>query len=178
MAYSEELANRIREALSSEPSVREVRMFGGLSFMVNEKLAVAARGDGDLLVRCDPGEADDFIAGHGAQWAETTSGRLMSKGWLAIHPDRIVAEEDFRSWIRVALDYRARETGHPGTREPLSPGSAVRPGRGVLARSGVLAGVSAETSPTCRRAIDLTGTDHLGLLWTEPEGSCGSPGNG
>lgn len=111
MAYSKELANRIREALSGERSVREVKMFGGLSFMVNEKLTVGARSNGDLLVRCDPGKVDDFIADHGAERAEMGSGRQMSKGWITIRHDQIDAEKDFEFWIRVALDHNVKETG-------------------------------------------------------------------
>ena len=35
MAYDKALAERIRDALSGEDDVEEVKMFGGLSFMVN-----------------------------------------------------------------------------------------------------------------------------------------------
>lgn len=46
MAYDEELAARIRDAFSGEPRVREVKMFGGLSFMVNDRITATARHDG------------------------------------------------------------------------------------------------------------------------------------
>lgn len=54
MVDSRELVDRIRDALAAYPSVREVKMFGGLSFMVNQKMVVYVRSDGDLLVRSDP----------------------------------------------------------------------------------------------------------------------------
>lgn len=45
-------------------------MFGGLSFMVNEKMVVSVRGDGDLLVRTDPEQADELLTVKGARPAE------------------------------------------------------------------------------------------------------------
>jgi len=54
VAYNGELVDRVRDALAAQPSVREVKMFGGLSFMVNEKMVVSVRGGGGLLVRAGP----------------------------------------------------------------------------------------------------------------------------
>lgn len=54
MAYDKALAERIRDALSGESDVEEVKMFGGLSFMVNGKLAASANSHGNIMVRCDP----------------------------------------------------------------------------------------------------------------------------
>lgn len=54
-AGSAALADRVRDALAGKPPVREVKMFGGLSFMVDERLAVSVGSKGDLLVRADPG---------------------------------------------------------------------------------------------------------------------------
>lgn len=54
-------------------------MFGGLSFMVNDRMAVCVRSDGDLLVRADPAKADDLLTRDGAGPAETGEGRPMSK---------------------------------------------------------------------------------------------------
>lgn len=56
------LADRVRNELTSQPSVREVSMFGSLAFMVNEKMAVAAGGDGALLVRVDPARSPELMA--------------------------------------------------------------------------------------------------------------------
>ena len=55
MAYDDALAARIREHLGGEP-VTEKRMVGGLAFLLGGHLAVAASGQGGLLVRCEPGE--------------------------------------------------------------------------------------------------------------------------
>ena len=58
MAYDEDLANRIRELIAAEPGVTEQRMFGGLAFLVGGNMAVAASGQGGLMVRVDP-EGDE-----------------------------------------------------------------------------------------------------------------------
>ena len=54
MAYDEELADRIRELLAGERGVTEKRMFGGLAFLVDGKLAIAASGQGGVLAASTP----------------------------------------------------------------------------------------------------------------------------
>jgi hypothetical protein len=54
MAYDEELADRIRELAIGESGVTEKKMFGGLAFLIGGNMAVAASGQGGLLVRADP----------------------------------------------------------------------------------------------------------------------------
>ena len=62
MAYDEELAGRIRELIASEPDLTEKRMFGGLAFLVGGHMAVAASGQGGLLVRVDPAKSEALLA--------------------------------------------------------------------------------------------------------------------
>jgi len=107
MAYDKELADRVRKVLEDESAVREVRMFGGLSFMVNDKLTVNATTQGDLLIRCDPDRVDNLISETVAEWAEM-NGKEMSKGWLVIAADKLVGDDDLEFWIGVALDYNAK----------------------------------------------------------------------
>ncbi|BAL88323.1 hypothetical protein AMIS_31030 [Actinoplanes missouriensis 431] len=109
MGYDRELAERIREVLSGRP-VREVSMFGGLTFMVNDKIAVTANTGGDLMVRCDPDRVDDLLDRDGAQWP-SMRGRRMSKGWIVVESGRVQSDEDLRSWIEEALTYNAKTTG-------------------------------------------------------------------
>ena len=54
MAYDEDLADRLREALQDVDGVTEKKMFGGLAFLVGGNMAVAASGQGGLMLRCDP----------------------------------------------------------------------------------------------------------------------------
>jgi len=112
MTYDKELADRVRAALEGE-SVREVKMFGGLSFMVNDKLAVNATSRGDLLIRCDPDRVESLIAETAAEWAEM-HGKQMGKGWLVIAADKLTGQDDLAFWIGVALAYNAKAVGKNG----------------------------------------------------------------
>ena len=111
MAYSRELANRVRESLSAgRSSVREVKMFGGLAFMVNEAMVVCVMSDGDLLVRADPERADDLLTARGARPAEMGAGRAMGKGWITVGEEAVATHEGLDSWLRVGLEYNDTKT--------------------------------------------------------------------
>jgi TfoX/Sxy family transcriptional regulator of competence genes len=111
VAYNDELAGRIRAALTRHPSLREVNMFGGLSFMVNEKMVVCATTDGDLLVRIDPRRADELLARPEARPAEMGAGRSMGKGWISVAREALVATETLTFWLEVALAYNDQQVG-------------------------------------------------------------------
>ncbi len=115
MAYHRELVDRIRAALAAIPSVREVKMFGGLSFMVSEKMVVSVRSDGGLLVRADPERADELLTIEAAQWAKMGADRAMNKGWISVGEEAIATDEDLNFWIGVALEYNDKATS---TRKP------------------------------------------------------------
>jgi hypothetical protein len=57
VAYDQQLADRVRELISGEAGLTEKKMFGGLAFLVNGNMAVAASGQGGPLVRVDPGDS-------------------------------------------------------------------------------------------------------------------------
>ena len=58
MAYDEDLADRIRALVAKERGLSEKKMFGGLAFLVGGNMAVAASGQGGILVRVDPDQSD------------------------------------------------------------------------------------------------------------------------
>lgn len=97
MAYDRELAERIRQALAGRSGVREVAMFGGLSFMIDNRLTIAANTHGELLVRLDPAQVDALP---GAKPA-TMNGRPMSKGWVIVP-----GTNDLTDWINLALKHK------------------------------------------------------------------------
>src|SRR4051794_41928565 len=80
MAYDEALAGRIRELLGDEPALTEQKMFGGLAFLVGGNMAVAAGGQGGILVHVDPLGGGGLIAATGA--APMAVGGREMKGWL------------------------------------------------------------------------------------------------
>lgn len=99
------LAQRLRDILASHQNVREVRMFGGLSFMVDERMAVAAGRDGDLLVRTDPAAYDDLLR-RGGEPAHMGDDRPMGRGWLTVPHERIQDNEALVYWVNVGIDSR------------------------------------------------------------------------
>lgn len=98
------LAQRVREVLEDR-NVREVRMFGGLSFMVDERMAVAAGRDGDLLVRINPDHYDDLLR-RGAEQARMGSGRPMGRGWLTVRSTLIESDQDLAFWVMISINSR------------------------------------------------------------------------
>lgn len=107
MGYDMELADRIRSALATRPSVREVTMFGGVSFMVNDAMVVNVGSAGDLLVRVDPEREEEYLQVKGADPAEMGPGRTMGRGWLAVDADAVATDEDLARWLGAALDFNS-----------------------------------------------------------------------
>ena len=98
-------------------------MFGGLSFMVNEKMVVCVRRDGDLLVRADPERADELLTLEGAHSAEMGAGRPMSKNWISVGQEAVATDEDLNFWLGVTLEYNdkaAQTTPSRGRRQERS----------------------------------------------------------
>lgn len=103
MAYDKELAHRIREGLQHDVGVTERAMFGGLAFMIDGHMAVGAGSRGDLMLRCDPAQVDDFVAQAHVDRFEMR-GRPMN-GWLGVGPGAVTTDDDLRHWVRVGVDY-------------------------------------------------------------------------
>lgn len=103
MAYDEDLADRIRELLGEEPGVTEKKMFGGLAFLVGGNMAVAASGQGGILVRVDPDRSEDWIASGDAHPMEMR-GKVMT-GWLRVDTDRIRTRRPLETWVRRGATY-------------------------------------------------------------------------
>ncbi|XAS67025.1 TfoX/Sxy family protein [Micrococcaceae bacterium Sec5.7] len=99
------LAQRLRDLLTSHQNVREVRMFGGLSFMVGDTMAVAAGRGGDLLVRTDPAAYDDMLR-RGGEPAYMGNDRPMGRGWLTVPYERIQDNTALAYWVKVGIDSR------------------------------------------------------------------------
>jgi len=113
----EAMADRVRAALPDDRPLREVSMFGGLSFMVDDSMVVAVRRDGDLLVRIDPARNDELLNVPGAEPAVMGADCPMGEGWITVSPDGLTTDEQLAFWIHVGLEYRAaRSTSHHGSR--------------------------------------------------------------
>lgn len=103
MSYDEQLAARLRDVLGAEPGLTEQAMFGGLGFLVNGNMAVAASANGGLLLRCHPERTEEMIATDGVARMEMR-GRPMG-GWLRVAPDVVDTDEALEHWVEVGLSY-------------------------------------------------------------------------
>ncbi len=103
MAYDEDLADRIREIVQNEDALTEKRMFGGLAFLIGGNMAVAASGQGGLLVRSDPERAEGVIDGKDVVPMEMR-GREMT-GWLRVADQAVAGDAELRRWVRHGVDY-------------------------------------------------------------------------
>jgi TfoX/Sxy family transcriptional regulator of competence genes len=103
MAYDEDLAERIRELTDAEAGITEKKMFGGLAFLVGGHMAVAASGQGGILVRVDPEETDALLEKSNAYPMEMR-GREM-RGWLRVSPEDVRTKPQLSKWVRRGIAY-------------------------------------------------------------------------
>ena len=103
MAYDEELAARIRELIAGKRGVTEKKMFGGLAFLVGGNMAVAASGQGGLMVRVDPAESDALVAKTAASMVEMR-GRQMP-GWLRLTSEDVRTKRELAKWVERGRAY-------------------------------------------------------------------------
>jgi len=103
MAYDEELADRLRDLLADESDVTEKKMFGGLAFLIRGNMAVAASGQGGMLVRVDPTTSDRLVATTNARPMEMR-GRAMH-GWLRVGSDDVRTRRQLAKWAGLGMTY-------------------------------------------------------------------------
>jgi hypothetical protein len=103
MPYDEHLAARVRRLLADEQGVAEMRMFGGLAFLIGGNMAVAASGQGGLLVRVDPDRSKDLEATTRAREIEMRGRRLA--GWLRIDSKGLRTERELVRWVEMGASF-------------------------------------------------------------------------
>lgn len=100
MAYSEFLADRVRQSLKeNQVSFEEKKMFGGICFFVNEKMCTGIFKE-ELMVRIAPEDQEKFL--------KTEACRLMDesmKGFLYVSPEGTDMDEDLDKWIKRCIDF-------------------------------------------------------------------------
>ena len=98
MTYDETLAERIRAQLAERDDVTEKKMFGGLVFLIGGNMAVAASGQGGLMLRCDRADTDDHIV-DGAE-PMIMRGKPMN-GWLRVSAQGVADDDALTRWVRI-----------------------------------------------------------------------------
>ena len=103
MAYNEKIADRVREIISANhKNVEEKKMFGGLCFMVNDKMCVGVESE-RLMVRFDPKRTGEVMEKEGCKPMDFT-GKVM-KGYLFVDNDVLNTKKKLEYWVNLALEY-------------------------------------------------------------------------
>jgi TfoX/Sxy family transcriptional regulator of competence genes len=110
----DDTVDRVRAMLTVP--YQEKAMFGGRSFMVDDKMLLNVRRGGELLVRVDPERSDGLVAEHGAAIAEMGTGRSMGPSWLTVPVERFASDEQLRFWLDEALAFNRQAVAHPKRR--------------------------------------------------------------
>jgi TfoX/Sxy family transcriptional regulator of competence genes len=103
VAYDEELAARIRVLIATERGITEKKMFGGVAFLVDGNMAVAASGQGGILVRVGPERSEQLEAKTGATVA-VMRGRPMA-GWLRVGATDIRTKRQLSKWVDLGVGF-------------------------------------------------------------------------
>ena len=102
MAYDLVLSERVRDALAQTPRVEEKKMFGGLAFMVDDKMCVTVSRD-RLMCRIDPALHEQVLARKGTQ--RVIMNQREYTGYVYVGEEGWRDPADFDYWIGLALDY-------------------------------------------------------------------------
>lgn len=103
MAYNEKMAGRVREIISqNHQNIEEKKMFGGLCFMVNDKMCVGVESE-RLMVRFDPQKTDEVMEKEGCTPMNFT-GKIM-KGYVFVDLGVLNTKPKLEYWVNLALDY-------------------------------------------------------------------------
>lgn len=105
MAYDEDLAHRIRALVADEPGLSEKKMFGGLAFLILGNMAVAASGQGGLLLRIDPADAEELVDDVAVARMEMR-GKEMD-GWLRVATEAVATDDALAAYVDRGVRYAA-----------------------------------------------------------------------
>ena len=103
MAYDETLAERLRRSLAGRRGIAEKKMFGGLAFLINGNMSVAASGRGVLMVRVPPAETDKLLAREHVE-PMVMAGR-ETRGWVRITAEGVRTKRRLEPWVRRGVEY-------------------------------------------------------------------------
>ena len=103
MAYNEQLADRVRQILGTRKArYTEKKMFGGLCFLVNDKMLMGVEKE-RLMVRIGQEAEASALKKKGAKPMDFT-GRVM-KGYLFVDQDAVDMNKDLEYWVDLCLKY-------------------------------------------------------------------------
>lgn len=103
MAYDEDFADRVRDALAMREDLTERKMFGGIGFMIGGNMACGITSTSELMVRVAPEDNDAALEEEHVREFEM-SGKKMS-GWLIVDREGTQSDEDLAGWVDAGADY-------------------------------------------------------------------------
>ena len=102
MAFSEELAERIRQRLARRKNVEEKKMFGGVGFLLNGNLLVGVWKE-SVCVRLGPEQAEEALREPHVKEFDIT-GRPM-RGWVLVEPEGVTGDDQLKGWVQRAVKF-------------------------------------------------------------------------
>jgi hypothetical protein len=99
--YDEDLAQRIRALVGHQRGLNEQNMFGGLAFLIGGNLAIAASGQGGILVRVGSERSDELVATTTASVA--VMGGRPRAGWLRVAPEDLGTKRQLSKWVDLGV---------------------------------------------------------------------------
>ena len=106
MSYNEKLADRVREIIAlTHDKVEEKKMFGGLCFMVNDKMCVGIEKE-RMMVRLDPLVYEEALEKEGCTPMDFT-GKVM-KGYVFVDAAVLNTNKKLDYWVQLALDFNKK----------------------------------------------------------------------
>ncbi|WP_336687143.1 TfoX/Sxy family protein [Chryseobacterium bernardetii] len=104
MAYNIELADKVREWLTNihDIKIEEKKMFGGLAFLVNDKMCINISHD-NLMCRYNP-DREEEVAEKNGFLPMIMRGKQL-KEYCYVEPIGFQKPEDFEYWMRLCLEY-------------------------------------------------------------------------
>ncbi len=102
MAYNEQISNRIREALAGIPNLEEKEMFGGVCYMVNDKMCIGVIGN-EMMCRVGPAHYEEALEKNGCR--EMDFARRPMKGYVYVAEEGMKSAKEFNYWISLCLEF-------------------------------------------------------------------------
>ena len=97
----DDISAAVSDALAGTRALHEVKMFGGIGFMLNGNMVAAASRRG-LLLRVGKDRQHEVLARPGARLMEMR-GRVM-EGYVYVDPPALT-DGDIKAWLRPALKF-------------------------------------------------------------------------
>ena len=105
MAVDENLAARIRHALTRKRGVEGKGMFGGVGFLRNGNMVVGGWKD-SLIVRLGPDTFDDALLGPHVRKADITVTPMKES--VPVEPGGVEADDRLSVWIQRTIEFVAK----------------------------------------------------------------------